>query len=320
MKVSTRTVFEQTRGYLVEYFGSSKPLRDIMPGDADEWRLWLIGTKKLADNTVRRRCGVAKQFFKAAVRKGLISSNPLVELVAAVLGNPKREYFLTREQTEKVLEACPDAEWRLLFALCRYGGLRCPTEVLGLRWVDVDWERGRFTIHSPKTEHHLGRDRRVVPLFPELLPYLRDMFEQAVDGAEHVITRYRKRNTNLRTQLMKIIGRAGLAPWPKLSQNLRSTRQTELEDQFPSHVVCAWMGNSRPIAAKHYLQVTDEHYERAVNGDGEALQNAVQHARAPERTAANTSGGNRGYQTANADVRKDTPRFHAAETGAMGDA
>lgn len=32
------------------------------------------------------------------------------------------------------------------------------------------------------------------------------------------------------------------------------------------HVVCAWIGNSEPVAAKHYLQVTDEHYARAVEG------------------------------------------------------
>ncbi len=30
------------------------------------------------------------------------------------------------------------------------------------------------------------------------------------------------------------------------------------------HVVCRWIGNSQPIAAKHYLQVTDEHFEKAV--------------------------------------------------------
>src|SRR5262249_27309734 len=29
------------------------------------------------------------------------------------------------------------------------------------------------------------------------------------------------------------------------------------------HVVCAWIGNSQPVAAKHYLQVTDEHFQRA---------------------------------------------------------
>ena len=36
-----------------------------------------------------------------------------------------------------ILEACPDQEWRTLFALVRYGGLRCPSEVLKLKWSDI---------------------------------------------------------------------------------------------------------------------------------------------------------------------------------------
>jgi site-specific recombinase XerD len=74
-------------GYLTEFFGPDKPLRNIRPGDADEWRLFLIG-KRLADNTVRRRCGAAKQFFRAAVRKGLVAANPFADLKAVVQGNP----------------------------------------------------------------------------------------------------------------------------------------------------------------------------------------------------------------------------------------
>ena len=84
-----------------------------------------------------------------------------------------------------------------------------------------------------------------MPLFPELLPHLELCFDQAEPGEEFVITRYRRPNSNLRTLMMKIIRRAGLKPWPKLFQNLRSTRETEL-------------------AAKHYLQLTDDHFAKAV--------------------------------------------------------
>ena len=79
----------------------------------------------------------------------------------------------------------------MLFALSRYGGLRCPSKHLALNWADVDWERSRITRETPKTEHHEGGDPRVVPLFPELRPYLEECFEQAEPGTEHVITRYR---------------------------------------------------------------------------------------------------------------------------------
>ena len=29
------------------------------------------------------------------------------------------------------------------------------------------------------------------------------------------------------------------------------------------HVVCEWIGNSKAVAAKHYLQVTHEHFAKA---------------------------------------------------------
>jgi len=55
--------------------------------------------------------------------------------------------------------------------------------------------------------------------------------------------------TRKRYQAEEIIRHAGLEPWPKVSPNLRSTRETELAEQFPMHVVCKWIGNSQPVAA-----------------------------------------------------------------------
>lgn len=69
----------------------------------------------------------------------------------------------------------------------------------------------------------------------------------------------------------RIIERAGVVPWPKVFHNLRASRQTELAERYPIHVVCAWLGNSEPIAKEHYLQVTEAHCE-------EAAQKAAQSA------------------------------------------
>jgi len=55
----------------------------------------------------------------------------------------------------------------------------------------------------------------------------------------------------------------GPEPWPKLFQNLRSTRETEPTEKWPEHVVCVWIGNSRSVAREHYLQVTDERFAQA---------------------------------------------------------
>ncbi len=111
-----------------------------------------------------------------------------------------------------------------------------------------------------------------------------DASELAEPGEPYCITRYRDPKVNLRTQFQRIIRRAGLEPWAKLLQNLRSTRQTELADLFPAHVTSAWIGNSVIIAKEHYLQVTDEHFEKA-------LHNPVQSAPEQASTEAQTQSG-----------------------------
>jgi integrase len=199
--------------------------------------------------------------------------NPFAEMKGDVVqANRTRDRFVTREDAAKVLEACPDSQWSLLFALSRYGGLRCPSEHLALRWADVDWNLNRLTIHSPNTERHGAEHAtRIFPIFPELRLYLEDVWELAkdevlaMDPAERakarVITRYRGANANLRTQFERIIKRAGLKPWPRLFQNLRATRATELVAEHPAHVAAAWMGHSQLVARKHYLQVTDADFD-----------------------------------------------------------
>jgi integrase len=210
----------------------------------------------IVQSDVRR--GRARQLFQAAVRHRLITRNPFAELKGvSVLANKSRDYFVTRDVADAVLEACQDNQWKLLFALSRYGGLRCPSEHLGLRWSDIDWERGRIVVRSPKTEHHEGKEHRVIPLFPELRPYLEAVRDEvgpgiAVPNSAPIITRYRDVNANLRTQLLRIVAAAGLMPWPKLFQNLRASRATELAAAHPGHVAAAWLGHSTDVALRHY--------------------------------------------------------------------
>jgi integrase len=273
---------KQARKDAVEFFKPDRALRDISEGEADEFWRYLL-RRGLGTNTAKRICGRMKQFFRAAIRKRLVQANPFADIKSHVQGNPQRDFFITREMAEKAINACPDAEWKLIFALSRFGGLRCPSEHLALRWGDVDWEHNRITVHSPKTEHHEGKESRQLPIFPELRPYLLEVFEQAEEGSEYVITRYRDANVNLRTQLQRIISKAGLEAWPKLFHNLRATRQTELAETYPMHVVCAWIGNSAAIAQEHYLQVTDDHFAKAIkdpsqSGDEKAAHNQAQSA------------------------------------------
>jgi integrase len=257
LKPNTVRNLKQSRRILAEHFGLTRRLREIGPGDADRFREAMIG--KYSSVTAAREVKRARQFFKAALRQGLVDSNPFSDVRAGSQANAARGFFVTREMAGAVLDACPDNEWRLIFALSRFGGLRCPSETLELRWSDIDWERSRIVVRESKAK------TRVIPLFDEIRSCLETAFDEARDGDLYVIQRYRSPNANLRTQLLRIISRAGLSAWPRLFHNLRASRETELANEFPIHVVCEWIGNSSDVARRHYLQVTEEHFKKATS-------------------------------------------------------
>ncbi len=148
---------------------------------------------------------------------------------------------------------------------------------------------------------------RVVPICPELRAILADAFEQADPGATLVVPMAARKGVNVRTHLERIIKKAGHAPWPRLLQNLRASCETDWVEKYPSHVVAKWLGHSPKVAAQHYLMSREHHFEDVVRGSSpgpapaaavspeaaddrgaeccaRVVQNASQHASAPDRT------------------------------------
>lgn len=270
---STITKRKNVKANLVAFFTEDRRLQDILPGDADDFRRWLAraggrGSKKsLAKATVSRRCAMAKSWFRIAVRKGWISENPFEEQQRESEANPEREFFVDREITTKLLDTCTNASFRLVIALARFGGLRCPSEIAPLEWDWIDWENDVMHIRAQKTKRIEGKAIRVVPIFPELRPYLLEVSENAEVGSKYVIEGISTKT--LTDRLHTLCRQAKVSSWEKPWQNMRSTRETELVERFPIHVATAWIGNSPSTANKHYLQVTKEHIAAAVNGDSE---------------------------------------------------
>ncbi len=282
-KPQTAVNLGQTRRVLLEFFGDC-PMQSVTPEKVTDFQKHLMG--RFAEATYRRHLGRGRQLWRAAAKRKLFAGeNPFSEVSTSVRGNRERRQFIPRATIEKCIAAAPDAQWRLIIALSRYGGLRTPSETLALTWDCINWEHNRIRVPSPKTEHHKGGDCRIIPMFPELKQRLLDVFDEAEPGEPWVITRYRHASVNLRTTFLKIIHRAGEKPWPKLFHNLRASRATELCEAYPAHVVADWLGHSEAIAQEHYLSTTDAHFERAVaepeskpeNGPCSALQKALQY-------------------------------------------
>ena len=258
VKGDTVRKWEDVQGKLNAFF-IDDCIGDVTQQAAKNFRIYLQTVVRLGDNTIRRHIGICRQFWNAAIEAEIITKNPFRGQAVSVRPNPSRFFYVTPEMSEKVLSACPDAEWRLIFGLARWGGLRCPSEVVKLKWQDIDFENSRFTVHSPKTEHHIGQEKRVVPMFPELKPLFQEAFDEAPEGSVYCADSCGGQWSNLGALLSKIVKRAGIPVWPKLMQNLRSTRETELFKLTGGNVkaVCSWLGNSPEIAMIHYAQTTE---------------------------------------------------------------
>ena len=166
----------------------------------------------------------------------------------------------------------------------------------------MNFETEKIVVLSPKTARHPGKDRRVMPLFPELREFLYEAYDCAREGEEYVVggdvgDHYRKkadtpkgwRNVNIRGHFERLFIRAGMKTWPAIFHAMRASRETELvKDGHPIHVVTSWLGNSPRVALKHYLMVTEDDFKKATQGSAkcsaQTAQNAAQHSQAPSST------------------------------------
>lgn len=275
VKPKTLANFRNTEANLLVHFGADRDLATITRGDAEQWRAWLTtraaGGPGLADNTVRRRTGIARQFFNHAIRRRLLTENPFDGLTAAVHANEQRQHFVPAEIVETALRHCDCPELRAVIALSRYAGLRIPSEIVPLRWRDADLTRRELTIHAPKTEHHPDGGKRVCPIFPELRTHLATLHASAAAAGHNspdapVITRWRSPTQSPREPFLRVLRNAGIEPWPKLWHNMRASRETELllQGNFKVPDLCEWFGHSQIIAMRHYVTSTSKAFGTAV--------------------------------------------------------
>jgi integrase len=279
--------------------------------------------KTLSDFTIRRRLGMAKQFFKAAVRQKLIEDNPFADKVTRVGGNEARIHFVDLDTFDKVLAALPDITWRTTAALGRHGGLRCPSEIFDLRWKDVFFDDDpRMIVRSSKTAHHEGGGIRTVPIFARLRPFLDAAYFDENAHPEFVVDPARfpsaGRNANLRTQFLRYLELAGVEPWPRLFQNLRASRVNEAvrEGMTPKEIE-SYFGHTWAVSMESYQKVDDRDRKRwstpaggDTTGAQSSAQRKAQHAGAsPSVVERQPILPNSGFSHSTA--LHDTPRYSA---------
>ena len=267
-----------TLRYLIHHFGNDKAIGSITLVDASAWvdslaAGKLAGARKkskqkygMSKGTVRGHIRNVKAIFNWAILFELAQANPFAKFDGKPLATEPNHY-VTLSEFRLLYRAAPNRDWRMLFALCRLSGLRlnaartlpwsghATDSDSERRWIGVDWDRRRICVVG---NHKTKRLYRELPIRPLLYRLLLRAFDAAEDGAVSI--------TGLSPNNLTRIGRkaardAGMKPWPKLYQAMRSSAENDHKLRGVAEATyAAWMGHSPTVSRKHYTAPTDQEF------------------------------------------------------------
>ena len=256
--LNNRTAYSR----VLDYFDPNTKVEDITEEDALRFKQFLE-KRKYAPATVTGIIKKLNGWFGLGKRLKLVKENPFQNIKTEPQVNDARKVYVRPEWYPLLLSACPNQHWRTLIALARIGGLRVDSETSILRWQDVDWKGNRMTVRSPKTERYKGKEQRIIPLFPELKSEL--IRQKKVTGKSEYVLPNNFTRANTQYRLTTIIARAGIVPWTKPFQNMRASREVDLLESFPAHIVAAWIGHSVQVESRHYVFLREEDYQKGAS-------------------------------------------------------
>lgn len=254
-------------------------VRKIDKQFCDKFVSFKIHSKKHSDKYVSAEIKWIRGYFKRLLSNGIINRNPFVDvIVPSKGGEDDRRVFIPSELLDKVTEWLKENKeysWYPYWALVRYTGCR-KAEALQLKWDHIDFDLERIEMPSPKTRRK-GKASRLMPIYEDspLLEMLKDLYEyQGKPKTGYVVrdilrlhptdrdnVKWDKKNPT--TSLEWFVIESGVAPWPKLLQNLRVTRENELlqSGEYRPLAVHKFIGHSPKTFSSNYAQLNDDDFK-----------------------------------------------------------
>ncbi len=148
---------------IIPYFEERFPgllLTELTAKQIQDYYGYEMGVRKVSANTVKHRHANIKNALKHAVRMDLLTANPADKVTLPRVPKYAASYYNEKELTE-LFELVKGTPLELGVFLASYYGLR-RSEILGLKWEAVDFQRKTITIkHTVMTVNDNGRNRLV---------------------------------------------------------------------------------------------------------------------------------------------------------------
>lgn len=255
MKMASARRIETCIGQLKPYFAIVN-IRNISRATCDEWV-----TKRGANvsaSTFNKEIGTLRLILGYACRDGLLLDNPASHIETrtqrkAEVVIPTREQFRTLIAKVREMDARAEAGADLV-ELLSYSGMRL-AEGTSLRWCDVDFERGVFTVTGGEngTKNH---EARTVPIFPALGKFLERLKErQKPDPTDSI--------SKIGTAKKALASACSKAKLPHFNHHAMRHYfvSNAIEAGIDFKVIAAWVGHKDGgiLVAKTYGHLRDTH-------------------------------------------------------------
>jgi len=252
---------------LLPIFGR-KPLHLITTREVEAYAGDRIAKVKGA--TVNRELALLRHFFNIAMDDGYTDQNP-ARAIKRYPEPPWRHKFFFSESEIKALINASAPHLRPILALAFGTGLR-KGDILGLRWDDVDLDRGIISIQMQKT-----RESVEIPLIPMIRDLLQGMKSQAA-ASPFVFSRGAsgQRIGDIKTAFHAALRRSGLA---SKGYRFHDIRRTFARMLFNQGVVLTkiqrLLGHKSVLTTERYLGVKFEETREAILMLDEPLTQAL---------------------------------------------
>lgn len=127
-----------------------------------------VGEHMLSGSTINRELAFLKVVFSKAMVNKKANHNPVLGVKFFNEREKSRVRYLTQDEQERLLNVCPPELRRIVLVALRTGARQ--SELLGIRWRDVDPVTNQITIPKAK-----GGRRRYIPLHGDVAELLSKM-------------------------------------------------------------------------------------------------------------------------------------------------
>jgi integrase len=251
--------------------------------------------RKLSAQSIRNVLTVLSASLKDARRRRLVPRNPCADLERPAHKGKKGEHQgrqLTRDEARRLFQLLADERYGALIALMLTTGLR-RSEAIGVRWSDIDWDRGVLEVHQAITdvngklhtdEPKSHASERVIKLPRQMMALLRTHRERQRAQRETVGAGWQDHDlvfctgkgkplfpSNVYRRFSQLLQRAGIphTGLHGLRRTVSSIVNAETGDIF---IAAQLLGHAHPdVTRKHYVRAREDAQELAAAAVERAL-------------------------------------------------